>query len=160
MRSLIVLAALLTSGPADAVTLVGGAHSAAEQGMSPVASVGELLKALYEQVKEEHRADEDMYKKFVCWGKSVIDQKETTNAAARQRISYLETYISDLDAGRIELTTERVDLEKEIAELSEDIEVATGIREKEKADYEMAKEEMDKAIAALNEAIEVLKAAT
>jgi len=151
-----VLLVLLASDPSCASTLAGGA----KQQMSPVTRVVELLKALYEDVKKDHKADEELYKKFVCWGKSVIDQKETSNADARARIQYLTTYMSDLDSGRIELTTERVDLEKEISELTSDIEVATGIREKEKADYAMAKDEMEKAINALREALEVLRAAT
>merc|ERR1712008_641732 len=55
---------------------------------------------------------------------------------------------------------ERVDLEKEIAGLHDDIEIAKDEREKEKKDFEAAKGEMDEAVAALKEAIKVLEEAT
>lgn len=128
--------------------------------MSPVTRVVEMLQALTKQIEKEGKKEEDLYETFVCWGKSIIDQKTASNAAAEARIQELETYIADLDAGRIELTTERVDLEKELEEVLGDIETATEIREKEKADYASAKLEMEQAISALEDAIQVLKEAT
>merc|ERR1719160_2179817 len=57
-----------------------------------------------------------MYEDFVCWGKSIVNQKTASNEAANSRIDELEAYIADLAAGRVELTSERTDLEKDIAE--------------------------------------------
>merc|ERR1719210_1020317 len=147
---------MMASDLASAANLAGGAR----QAESPITRVVGLLKALHEEIENDHKADEVAYNKYVCWAKSILDQKEKSNGEAKARIAYLEGYISDLDAGRIELTPERVDLEKQISELSADIQVAAGIRDKEKADYEIAKDEMDKAIAALEKAIEVLETAT
>merc|ERR1719453_2655238 len=104
--------------------------------------------------------EEDLYEAFVCWGKSVISQKEATNTAAASRIDMLEAYISDLENGRIELTTERTDLEKEIAGLTADIEAMDALRTKEHEDFLAAVDEMEKAIAALEKAIQVLSEAT
>merc|ERR1719284_1376524 len=84
--------------------------------LSPVTRVVELLKALADQAEKEGKTEEGLYEDFVCWGKSVINQKTASNAAAASRIDELEAYIADLDSGRIELTSERADLEKEIAE--------------------------------------------
>merc|ERR1719281_1942853 len=92
--------------------------------LSPVTRVVELLKALSLQVEEEGKKEEDLYENFVCWGKSIISQKTASNAAADARINELETYIADLASGRIELTDERVTLEKEVAELMADLEQA------------------------------------
>jgi len=128
--------------------------------MSPVTRVVELLEGLSKQIDTEAKAEEDLYETFVCWAKSIIGQKTRSNAAATARIEELETYIKDLEAGRIELTTERVDLEKEIETLKGELEVATQLREKESEDFATAKDEMEKAIAALSAAIEVLKEAT
>jgi len=86
--------------------------------------VVELLKGLSKQVEKEGKAEEDLFESFVCWGKSVIAQKTDSNSAAQSRIDSLTTYIADLGAGKIELTTERVDLEKEIAGMSADLEQA------------------------------------
>jgi len=104
--------------------------------------------------------EEDLYETYVCWAKTVIDTKTATNAAAQSRIDELETYIADLDAGRIELTTERVDLEKEIKDLSQELEAMEAQRDKEHADFLEAEKEMQQAIAALEKAIDVLDKAT
>lgn len=101
-----------------------------------------------------------MYETYVCWAKTVIDTKTSTNAAAKTRIDELETYIADLDSGRIELTTERVDLEKEIKALMQDLEAMEAQRDKEHEDFEEAEHEMDQAIAALDQAVKVLDQAT
>merc|ERR1719238_1522250 len=128
--------------------------------LSPVTRVVELLKGLSTQVEKEGKVEEGLYEDFVCWGKSIINQKTASNEAAASRIDELETYIADLDSGRIELTSERTDLEKEIAELMSDMESATALRKKEKAEFSDARDEMNEAIAALNSAINTLDSAT
>merc|ERR1719408_1016032 len=143
-----VLALALLSAPCGAVSL------------SPVTRVVELLKGLSAQVEKEGKVEEGLYEDFVCWGKSIINQKTDSNAAANSRIDELEAYIADLDSGRVELTSERTDLEKEIAELMSDMETATANRKKENADFEDAKKEMTQAINALKSAIDTLGKAT
>jgi len=128
--------------------------------MTPTTRVVKLLQGLSKQIEEEGKTEEDMYETFTCWGKSVITQKTDTNTAANTRIDNLETYVADLDAGKIELTTERQDLEKEIEELSADLDAAEALRNKEKKDFSGAKTEMDNAIRALTSAVKVLNEAT
>lgn len=128
--------------------------------LSPVTRVVQLLKGLQEKTEVQHKKEEDLYETYVCWAKSVITSKTASNEKAKSRIDSLETYVTDLKAGRIELTSERADLEKEIAGLHDDIETAEGLRKKEKEDYEAAKGEMGAAIDALKEAIKVLEEAT
>merc|ERR1719281_1670832 len=130
------------------------------QALSPVTRVVELLKGLAAQTEKEGETEEGLYEDFVCWGKSIINQKTASNAAAETRIDELETYIADLDSGRIELTSERTDLEKDIATLMSDMESATALRKKEKADFEDAEKEMNQAISALKSAIDTLDEAT
>jgi len=144
---------------------VGASTAAVEQnpffgGMKPTTRVVELLKYLKDQCEADAKVDESLYEKFVCWGRQVIKQKTETNAVATQEINELTQYIADLDAGRIELTTERTDLEKEISGLSSDIETATAQRDKERTDFENAEAEMTQAIEALSKALQVLRAAT
>eukprot|EP00929_Paragymnodinium_shiwhaense_P107684 TRINITY_DN73_c0_g2_i1.p1 TRINITY_DN73_c0_g2~~TRINITY_DN73_c0_g2_i1.p1 ORF type:complete len:722 (-),score=366.92 TRINITY_DN73_c0_g2_i1:205-2370(-) len=134
-----------------------GVHAAS---LSPITRVVDLLKGLSVKIEEEGKTEESLYNKFVCWGKTTIDTKTASNAAADERIKSLKTYVADIEAGRIEFTTERVDLEKEIAQLASDIETATSLRDQEKKDFETAKKEMDQGIAALEEAISVLSEAT
>jgi len=150
-------AALLLAlrGAADATLAAKGGA-----GLSPVTRVVELLQDLSKTIETENKAEEDLYETFVCWAKSMISQKEAANTASQSRIDMLETYISDLDSGRIEFTTERQDLEKEIKTLKDDTEAATANREKEHKDFEGAEEEMDAAVEALEKALEVLRVAT
>lgn len=103
---------------------------------------------------------ETLFEKFVCWGKGVVASKKDSNSKAEARVQELTTYIADIDAGRIEFTSERTDLEKELEELNSDLEASSELRAKEKQDFEAASDEMDKTIAALNGAITVLKEAT
>mmetsp|Transcript_31029 Transcript_31029/g.82647 ORF Transcript_31029/g.82647 Transcript_31029/m.82647 type:complete len:732 (-) Transcript_31029:75-2270(-) len=137
-----------------------GVSARAGAGLSPITRVVELLNSIAADVEKESKAEEDLYDTFVCWATTIISQKTKSNAAGQARSDELSTYISDLDNGRIELTSERTDLTTEIEELSSDIEVATQMREKEKKDYEDAKDEMEKAIDALTKAVEVLHTAT
>jgi len=127
---------------------------------TPITRVVKLLQGLSMKTEMEGKIEEDLYEKFVCWAKTIIGTKTATNAAARSQIDELETYIADIEAGRIEFTSERTDLEKEIKELNGDIESAKSLREEENKQFLDAKEEMTQAIAALDKAIEVLDEAT
>merc|ERR1719399_2585004 len=140
--------------------LCGALASTGHASLSPVTRVVELLENLSKQVEKEGKVEEDLYEDYVCWGKSVINQKTASNAEAEARITELETYIADLDSGRIELTSERTDLEKDIAELMADMESATALRKKENEDFLEAEDEMTKGIAALQGAIDTLDEAT
>mmetsp|Transcript_111089 Transcript_111089/g.324943 ORF Transcript_111089/g.324943 Transcript_111089/m.324943 type:complete len:730 (-) Transcript_111089:47-2236(-) len=146
------LASLLIVNPSNAALVV--------QNLSPVTRVVGLLQGLQEKIVQEGKAEEELFQKFVCWAKSVISAKEASNAASSSRVDTLNKYVSDLDNGRIELTSERADLDKELEQLHADMELADSMRTKENQDFESAKEEMEKAIAALTAAIDVLNAAT
>merc|ERR1719160_1723896 len=104
--------------------------------------------------------EEDLFEKYVCWYKTVVKSKTASNAAAADRIESLEAYIDDIKSGRIEFSTERTDLEAAIKKLNEEMEEASDLRDKEHEDYLAAKDEMEKAIAALEQAVEVLAEAT
>merc|ERR1719252_187265 len=134
--------------------------SSTEDKLNPITRVVELLQGLAKKVEADGKAEEDLFDAYVCWYKTVVSSKKASNAAAADRIESLEAYISDIEAGRVEFTSERTDLEAAIKGLNEEIESATDMREKEHEDYLAAKEEMEKAIAALEQAVEVLAAGT
>merc|ERR1719247_897899 len=140
--------------------LLGLAAFSTGTALSPVTRVVQLLQQLSKQVEKEGEKEEDLYETYVCWAKSVVEEKTNTNAAAESRKETLETYIADLDSGRIELTDERANLEKEIEELLADIELATATRKQENKDFLEAEDEMKKAKSALAEAIKILGDAT
>jgi len=128
--------------------------------LNPVTRVVELMEGLQKKILADGDAEQDLYDKFKCWCTKVINAKTESIAANEARIDELEMYIDDLTSGRVELTTERQELEAEIAGLEKAIEEETTMREKEHADFLAAKDEMDKAIAALKSASYTLGNAT
>lgn len=152
-----VAAALLAALPMMTSALMSVAVADTHSDMTPVSRVVQLLNALAQKIEVEEKQEEDLFETYMCWGKSVISQKQESNAAAEARIDRLNTYISDLDNGRIELTTERVDLEKEIAGLTLEIEQSTALRDQEKKDFDAAKTEMSQAVTALQAALDRLR---
>jgi hypothetical protein len=128
--------------------------------LSPITRCVKLLQDLAKQIESEAKQEQELYESFVCWGQSVVATKTASNSAAESRTDMLKQYIADIDAGRVEFTTERQDLEKEIEELQADLETATSQRSQENKDFIEAKDEMVKAINALESAVEVLETAT
>jgi len=106
------------------------------------------------------KKEEDLFDTYACWAKSLTSEKEAAITKAERRIEDLTSYVADIDAGKIEFTTERTDLEKELAGLNADIETATAQRESQNDEFKAAEAEMNKAISALEEAIQVLETAT
>jgi len=124
--------------------------------LNPITRVVELLEGLSKKLTFEAKKEEDMYDKYVCWAQTVIQTKTATNEAAKTRIQSLETYIADIEAGRVEFGSERGDLTQQIAELNQGMEKAGDMRDQEHEDFLAAKEEMETAIKALEEAVDVL----
>jgi len=139
-----------------ATTSVGGT----ELGMNPVTRLVELLKGLMATTEAEGKTEEQLFEKYVCWAKSTMAAKTASNSAATSRINELTTYIADIEAGRHEFTTERVDLEKDLAEINKAMEQASAIRKTEHDEFVDAEDEILKGIKALNASITILKDAT
>merc|ERR1719331_1406841 len=128
--------------------------------LNPITRVVQLMEGLAKKTEADGKAEEDLFEKYVCWYKTVVSSKKASNAEAKDRIESLTAYIDDVKSGRVEFTSERKDLEAEIEKLNTEIETATDMRKKENTDFLAAKDEMEKAIAALEKAIEVLGDAT
>merc|ERR1719434_656785 len=115
---------------------------------------------MVKKIQKDGKAEEDLFEGYVCWFKTVVSEKKAFNAQAADRIESLSAYIDDVKSGRVEFTTERKDLEEEIAKLMTDLESAKAMRKKENEDFLAAKDEMEKTIAALDSALEVLSDTT
>merc|ERR550537_1635507 len=120
--------------------------------LNPVTRVVQLMEGLIKKTESDGKAEEDLFQQYVCWYKTVVSSKKASNSEAKDRIESLTAYIDDVKSGRIEFTSERKDLEAEIEKLNTEIETATDMRKKENEDFMAAKDEMDKAIAALEKA--------
>merc|ERR1719473_1587715 len=130
------------------------------EALNPITRVVQLMEGLTKKIGEDGKAQEDLFEKYVCWYKTVVSSKKASNAEAKDRIEALSAYIDDVKSGRVEFTSERKDLEAEIEKLNTEIETATDMRKKENEDFLAAKDEMEKAIAALEKAVDVLGSAT
>merc|ERR1719386_104900 len=130
------------------------------EALNPITRVAQLLQGLSKKTEADGKAEEDLFEKYVCWYKTVVSSKKASNAEAKDRIESLTAYIDDVKSGRVEFTSERKDLEAEIEKLNTEIETATDMRKKENEDFLAAKDEMEKAIAALEKAVDVLGSAT
>jgi len=162
MAGVLVALLALSAGPwqCSAARSTAALATSADGVQTPLTRVVKLLQGLALKTKMEGQMEEELYEKFVCWGKSIIDTKTASNAAAQARIESLEDYIKDIEAGRITFTTEEADLTKEIYTLGKDIDTSTDLRAQEHGQFLEAEDEMEKAIAALTKAINVLQAAT
>merc|ERR1719486_1211359 len=124
--------------------------------LNPITRVVQLMEGLIKKTESDGKAEEDLFEQYVCWYKTVVSSKKASNAEASDRIESLTAYIDDVKSGRVEFTSERKDLEAEIEKLNTEIETATDMRKKENEDFLAAKDEMEKAIAALELAVEIL----
>merc|ERR1719453_1909444 len=140
--------------------LLAGVATVQGERQNPVTRVAELMANMNKKIEADGKAEEELYDKYVCWYQTVVSSKKESNEQAKDRIESLNAYIDDIKSGRVEFTSERKDLEAEIEKLNTEIETATDMRKKENEDFLAAKDEMEKAIAALEGAIDVLGDAT
>merc|ERR1719321_198822 len=146
MHTLLILALATSQGAAES--------------LNPITRVVQLMEGLAKKVEADGKAEEDLFDQYVCWYKTVVSSKMASNSKASERIESLTAFIDDVKSGRVEFTSERKDLEAEVAKLSSEIETSTDMRKKENEDFLAAKAEMEQAIAALEFAVEVLGDAT
>jgi len=96
--------------------------------VNPITRVAELLQGLTKQIEADGKAEEKLFKKYECWYKQTTKEKTESNAEATGRIEQLTSYIDDIKNGRIEFTSERQDLEKELAKINHDLETAKKLK--------------------------------
>jgi len=137
------------------LTLVGLASAS-----TPISRIVGLLNGLKSKLEDDLKAETDLFETYACWYKTTTTTKTASNEAATSRVDSLKTYIADIEAGKIEFTSERQDLEKQVAGLTKDLETAKTMREAEKKDFEAAEAEMKQAISALDGAIKTIEDGT
>jgi len=127
---------------------------------NPIGRIVTLLNGLMNKLEEDLKTETDLFETYKCWYKTTTTTKEASNDAAGTRVDSLKSYIADIEAGKIEFTTERQDLEKQIAGLTKDLEAAKTMRDNEHKDFLAAETEMKQAVSALDNAIKTIDAGT
>jgi len=152
MRTAIPLSTLL-------VLLCTRACSAAALG-SPVEKVVNLLKEMKEQLQEDGKKEQSIYDKYACWCETATDRKAKAITDAKTK---LESLGQEILGSKGKVATRTSEIEKLTADIKENEQMqkeATAARQKENEEFMAETSEMKQAIAALDKAITVLKAAT
>merc|ERR1712110_1143190 len=100
--------------------------------------------------------DEAIYEKMSCWCETNDKEKTKSIAEAEARIADLTTQVEELTATSARLGTEIKNHEKEVAANQAALDQATGIREKQLAEFNAEEKDLLESISALKAAITVL----
>merc|ERR1719161_917312 len=92
--------------------------SAAQDQITPVQSVINLLEKLEKQTMEEGKAEAEGYDKFACFCKEQADEKLYSITKADQKIELLTAEIKALTGDITGLNQEIADLNTEISDLT------------------------------------------
>merc|ERR1719487_2008768 len=122
----------------------------------PVTKVINMLKDMSAQLEKEAELDEEAYEKMGCYCETNDKEKTKSIADAEQHITDLTSTIEMLTAKSASLNSEVSTLNGEIAENTNGLEKATGIRTKEKAEFVADEKNMITSITGLKSAVTVL----
>jgi len=126
--------------------------------VDPVEKVLVMLRDLQTQVTDEGTAEATTYDKFACFCKSKTDEKTQAISDAEAEVEGLvadiDTYTSDRDT----LDKDIAGLNEELTEYRRQLKEAHELRTEESHRFEMAFEDMTKAVSSLERAIDTLKA--
>merc|ERR1719313_96988 len=139
------------------VVLALSAAVARSADVSPVEKVVQMMEDLQTEVITEGKKEATTYDKFACFCKDTQSEKTTA-------ITEAEDTISSLTASINQLTSDRDDLDADIAEYNAKIELtvkemkeATAERAEQKATFEKELAELEKGQADVDGAVETLK---
>merc|ERR1719454_2116177 len=138
-----------------ALALVLGAQAAT----SPVDKVVELITELKSKIEADGKAEQKVYDKFACWCEKTTARKAGNIEEAKTSIEELTQLILELKGKKSTLTAEVAQLEKDIAANQAAQKEATGIRQKENADYVTTRTQSEQTIGALEHAVKTLTGA-
>merc|ERR1740115_191236 len=122
----------------------------------PVSKVITLLKDMQKQLEKEGEEDEEVYDKTACWCLTNDKEKTKSIAVAQTRTAELTTKIEELTASSSRLNTEISNLAKEVEENQGGLDKATGIRQKQLAEFNSEEKDLLGSISSLKAATTVL----
>jgi len=139
------------------VLLLPVSATAAASRENPIRKVVNLLQSLREEVEAEGRKEKELFDKFVCYCTSSTEKLTASIDSGRSAIADYEATIKELSGSNAALELEIKDLKEDLEENQKAIADATGVREKEKGEYQAESTEMTNAIAALDKAIPAIE---
>merc|ERR1740115_435031 len=119
------------------------------QNDNPVTKVVELIQELKAKIEADGKAEQKVYDKFACWCEKTTARKAGAIEEAKTSIEELSEKVLNLKGKTATLKAEIAQLEKDIAGNIEGTKTATTIREKETADYNEQRSDLEQAIGIL-----------
>ena len=126
---------------------------------SPVDKVVELINELKAKIEADGKAEQKVYDKYACWCETTTARKATAIEDAKVSIEKLGHSVLSLKGKSATEGSEIAEANANIASNENAQAKATAIREKENADYQANKAEMENTIGALEKAVTVLSGA-
>merc|ERR1719326_1139680 len=111
---------------------------------------------MVKQLEKEAEEDQEIYEKMACWCETNDREKTKSIADAEARIKSLTTRVEEMTALSARLSTEIKNLEQEVAKNQAALDKATGIRQKELAEFNEEEKDMLGSISSLKAAVTVL----
>lgn len=125
---------------------------------TPLNKVVQLLGDMKAKGAREKHDEEVEFAKFHQWCDSTRAETEKTIEEETMQITQLSADIEKAESDAEQLKADMDELEANIATYTTDLETATAIRKKEKADYDAAHKDFSESIDAAERAIDALKA--
>jgi len=125
----------------------------------PIAKVVKMLKDMTAQLEKEAEADAEMYEQMACWCETGGKAKELAIKTGSQRITDLGAAIEEYSAKATQLTSDIESLKEDVAEKEKALQEATGIRDKELAEFNVEEKDMIQSITSLKGAVVVMSKA-
>lgn len=136
------------------------AFAAVQRGQeTPVTKVVELINEMKAKIEADGKAEQKVYDKFACWCEKTTARKAGAIEEAKTRIEELSQLVLQLKGKTATLKAEIAQLEKDIGGNIDGTKEATSIREKETADYQQQRTDLEAAIGALERAVGILTGA-
>jgi hypothetical protein len=123
---------------------------------SPVGKVVTTLQAMQTQLGKEQKEDTEAYAKMQCWCETNDKEKNDAVAAAKKSIDDLTAAIETGTAKSAELKATLVKLGKSVKKNSEALKSATGLREKEAAEFSEEEADLSSSLDSATSAVDAL----
>ena len=123
---------------------------------SPLGQVFKLMDELSAKITAEAEEEAKQYREYFNWCDDVNKNSHFAIKTATSQKDKLEAKIGDLNANIAAGGSKIEDLAAAISSATKELEEATGIRKKEKADFDAAEKELVSTIDTLNRAIKII----
>ena len=115
--------------------LVAAQNAAAPQPAEPVTKIIETLQNVLGNLQEEHKSDEQTYKKFYDWCQNVFTERKSEHQRYQTGQAEAQSKLQVQQAQNKQLKDEAQQLEEELKSTKDAIEQASQMRQQEHQDY-------------------------